>query len=464
MAIVSAIMVPHPPVAVPEVGRGRESEIQATLDALRSASETLISSEPDTVVVLSPHSVMYGDYFHISPGKSASGDLSAFGAAGVKFGVLYDTELVSRIEEMCVAEGVSAGRGGERNASLDHAAVVPLYFIREQCGGDFPFRFVRIGLSGLPLTEHYKLGMVIKKAAESLGRKVAIVASGDLSHVLKEDGPYGFHEAGPEYDERIMDIMERGSFGELFDFEEGFEEAAAVCGHRSFVIMAGAFDGTAVRPERLSYEGTFGVGYGVCTYLPAGRDSSRFFLDEYMKAKAKQEKEARDGEDEYVSLARAAIEKYVLTGEVLEVPKDVSAELLTERAGVFVSMKKDGMLRGCIGTIRPEMGSVAAEIIRNAISSAIADPRFERLRPDELEHLTLSVDVLKEPEYIESVEELDAKKYGVIVTSGNKRGLLLPNLEGVDTPEQQIDIAARKAGIEPGSTADVQRFEVVRHY
>jgi AmmeMemoRadiSam system protein A/AmmeMemoRadiSam system protein B len=463
MAIVSAVMVPHPPLAVPEVGRGNERGISATLDSMRRAFASLVESEPDSVVVLSPHSVAYGDYFHISPGSGASGNLSGFGAGEVSFEISYDEDLVSVIELKAEEAGVNAGTLGERTAALDHATMVPLYFLREACGGGLPFDFVRIGLSGLPLSDHYRLGQVIKDSAASLDRRVAIIASGDLSHVLKEDGPYGFRPEGPEYDAKVMDVMGRAAFGELFDFNADFLDAAAVCGHSSFMIMAGALDGTAVKAERLSYEGPFGVGYGVCLYTPDGDDPSRMFLDDYLKRSAAELAAERGSEDEYVALARAAIEEYVLTGGVLPVPEETSRELLNSKAGVFVSLKKEGALRGCIGTIRPETSSVANEIIRNAISSATYDPRFEPVRPEELQLLSVSVDVLMEPEYVESMDELDAKRYGVIVTSGGKRGLLLPNLDGVNTPEEQIMIAMRKAGIADGSAAEIQRFEVIRH-
>ena len=135
-----------------------------------------------------------------------------------------------------------------------------------------------------------------------------------------------------------------------------------------------------------------------------------------------------------------------------------------EKAGVFVCIKKRGELRGCIGTILPVTKCVAEEIIRNAISASTEDPRFDPIRPDELEWLEINVDVLGKPEDIDSPDELDVKRYGVIVTSGYKRGLLLPDLDGVDTVEQQIEIAKSKAGIRDGEKVSLQRFEVIRHY
>lgn len=221
-----------------------------------------------------------------------------------------------------------------------------------------------------------------------------VIGSGDLSHKLKEDGPYGFRKEGPEYDERIMDVMGRASFGELFDFSENFCEKAAECGHRSFTIMAGALDGLAVKTEKLSHEGTFGVGYGICTYEVTGRDTERYFLEEYRQREEEKARARKVSEDPYVRLARQTIETYVQTGEKIGVPDNLPQEMYSRRAGVFVSLKEDGRLRGCIGTIAPVRGSIAEEILENAISAATKDPRFHAVEPEELERLVYSVDVL----------------------------------------------------------------------
>ena len=148
----------------------------------------------------------------------------------------------------------------------------------------------------------------------------------------------------------------------------------------------------------------------------------------------------------------------------MPVPDWVSRELLHKTAGAFVSVHKFGALRGCIGTIASTQKNLALEIIENAVSAVSKDPRFSPVTQDELKYLDINVDVLGEAEKIKSPSELDVKKYGVIVQSGYKRGLLLPDLEGVDTVEQQIDIARRKGGIAPGEKIDLFRFEVVRHY
>ena len=166
---------------------------------------------------------------------------------------------------------------------------------------------------------------------------------------------------------------------------------------------------------------------------------------------------------EHVRLAVETIETYVKEGRVIDVPEGTSEELLGTRAGAFVSLKIDGQLRGCIGTIEPSRESLAEEIIANAISAATKDPRFMRVEPGELASLQYSVDVLTAPEAISGEDDLDPKVYGVIVESGGRRGLLLPDLDGVDTVSEQVDIARHKAFISQSDPIKLYRFRVIRH-
>ncbi len=466
MSILAAFMVPHPPMIVPEIGQGSEAQVAETTRAYEQAADEIAALAPETIVVTSPHSILYGDYFHISPGKGAKGSFSQFGAGSVRFSVDYDTELVSEICRLADGQEFPAGTLGERDKMLDHGTMVPLWFIErayEKAGAPKDYKLIRMGLSGLPLTDHYRLGQIIRDAAERMGRRTVIVASGDLSHKLQDYGPYGFAKEGPEYDARIMDVCGRGAFGELFDFSESFCDRAAECGHRSFVIMAGAFDGMAVEAKALSHQDVTGVGYGVCTFYPAGEDDSRRFLAQYLKQTEEELARRRGQEDPYVKLARQSLESYILNRRVIDIPDDVPEEMLHAKAGAFVSIHKDGALRGCIGTTGPTTDCVAREIINNAISASTRDPRFSAIGPEELPRLEISVDVLGEPEDIATEDELDVKRYGVIVSSVGKRGLLLPDLDGIDTVQQQIDIAKQKAGIHRFESVKLQRFEVVRH-
>ncbi len=460
MSIAGAFIVPHPPIILPEVGKGKEKEIQKTIDAYKETARQIAKLKPDTIVLTSPHAVMYSDYFHISPGQSARGDLGKFGVNNVKVEAVYDSEFVNALTEAAEKEKLPAGTLGEREKALDHATIVPLRFINEQYTS---YKLVRIGLSGLSALDHYRLGKCIAGTAEKLARRVVFVASGDLSHKLKEDGPYGFDAAGPAFDKDITAAMAKSDFLRFLTFDEDFCESAAECGLRSFIIMAGALDGKAVNAEFLSYEGTFGVGYGVCAFIINGDDENRHFDEIYIKKQTEQINAVKSGEDAYVRLARLSLETFVKTGVKIKIPTGLPEEMLNQRAGTFVSLKKHGQLRGCIGTISPVTDSVADEIIRNAVSAGTEDPRFPEVVESELKDIVYSVDVLTPAEPIASIAELDVKRYGVIVSKGYKRGLLLPNLDGVNTPEQQVSIAIQKGGIKPDENYTLERFEVVRH-
>ncbi|MCK5744454.1 MAG: AmmeMemoRadiSam system protein A [Caldisericia bacterium] len=166
--------------------------------------------------------------------------------------------------------------------------------------------------------------------------------------------------------------------------------------------------------------------------------------------------------DQFVELARKTITVFITTSEKVSPPDPLPAEMKT-RAGVFVSIHNHGKLRGCIGTFSSTTESVAHEIIEMAIAASTSDPRFSPVIKSELDDIDIKVDVLNTPEPVKSINQLDHKKYGVIVRLGMRRGLLLPDLEGVDTVEEQIRIAMYKAGIPNGAKVDIERFEVIRH-
>ncbi|MDD3349974.1 MAG: AmmeMemoRadiSam system protein A, partial [Eubacteriales bacterium] len=423
-------------------------------------SKKIAALHPDTVVVISPHSVLYADYIHISPGKSASGNFRQFGESSVSITADYDEELVSKITEMATNQGIYAGPMGEKQKSLDHGTLVPLYFINKEYRD---YKLVRISVSGLSAKEHYEFGLCVRQAIETLGRNAVIIASGDLSHCLSDDGPYHFTEEGPAFDRAMVEAIKDADFLRFLNFENGFCELAGECGLRSFIIMAGILDGLALQTEFLSYEAPFGVGYAVAAFSVIGSDEQRRFLKRFVEEQEKALAQKKEGEDEFVRLARLSLEHYVKNRKSLQTKPELSPQLAQKKAGVFVSLKKDGKLRGCIGTTSPTTESIGDEIIQNAVSAGVGDPRFEPVNEEELPWLVYSVDVLGEAEAIDSKDFLDPSRYGVIVESGRKKALLLPALEGIKTIEQQLSVVLQKAGIDPADPYSISRFEVVRH-
>ena len=209
MSIVGAFMVPHPPLIIPTVGRGGEEQIKKTTESYMKVAEEIAKLKPETIIISSPHTTVYSDYFHISPGSKATGSFAHFGAPETKFEETYDEEFVKELENLANTKKIPAGTYGEQDPSLDHGTMVPLYFIRQKYND---FKIVRIGISGLPLVDHYKVGELIQEITNKLNRRVVYVASGDLSHKLQANGPYGFAPEGPVYDEKIMDVCSRASF------------------------------------------------------------------------------------------------------------------------------------------------------------------------------------------------------------------------------------------------------------
>lgn len=461
MPLVGAFIVPHPPLIVHEIGKGQEKQILTTIKAYRAIAKKIKDLDPDTIVLSTPHSILYSNYFHISPGWGAEGSFRDFGAPEIQFDIEYDQEFVSRLSDLAKSQGIPAGIMGEKKKGLDHGTMVPLYFILKELS---EFKLVRVSLSGLSFLTHYRFGKCITKIADQTDQRIIFVASGDLSHKLKEDGPYGLSPEGPIFDKLVTEAMAKADFLQFLTLEEGFSEAAAECGLRSFLIMAGCLDSKIVRSELLSYEGPFGVGYAVASFEPIGIDLSRNFDQLFEGMETSRFISIRTNEDPFVKLARMSLEYYLKNGKILSCPDKLPKEMTQSKAGVFVSIKKEGSLRGCIGTTQYTTRSVANEIIQNAVSAGLQDPRFEPVHESELPHLIYSVDVLSKSEHISSIKELDVKKYGVIVRFKGKSGLLLPNLEGIDKPKQQVTIALKKAGISEDEPYEMERFEVIRHH
>lgn len=454
-SVKAGAMMSHPPIILPNIGKGEEREIRDIDEAMRRAAKSLLETDPDTVVIISPHAPAYFDYMQVSAAPAMHGDMGQFGDHKDVFSFAGDVELAKEIDRLAFQAGIPAGTLGRQDGRLDHGSMVPLYYLKE---GMKDKKLVRIGIGGPDSLMHYELGKIIARAAENLGRSIVVIGSGDLSHCQKAGTHYGFKPEGLAYDKEIMEIMGQGRFLELLELSEEKAEVAMVCGQKPFAVLAGTMDGCMPVSRALAHSAAFGVGYGVCTYTDLTEDEGRRLLEK-AKIRKKEAYHARiSQEDELVKLARKTVNAFV---EHKPLPK---AEKLGEKAGVFVSIHKDGQLRGCIGTTEPTTADVSEEIVQNAVSAASRDPRFPAIAYWELEDLAINVDVLNPAEPVKDEKELDPKKYGVIVSKGNRRGLLLPDLEGVDTVEKQLEIAKQKAGIGQNEKGVMlERFRVERH-
>lgn len=456
--IIHASLCPHPPIAIPEVGKEEAGRVKGTQRAIREVGKALVKAAPDVLIVISPHSPVFSDSVAVNQVPILRGSLQQFDAREVEFKLENDLELGKGIMEEAREMGVpvdfldaSLLRENRVTEVLDHGIMVPLYFFRE-AGLSCPV--VPISISFLPLEQMYVFGAAIAAAVAKTEKQAAILASGDLSHRLLVSAPAGYHPDGKVFDETIQKAIRTMDPMVLLGLSDELIERAGQCGLRPLLMLMGALDGYAVRSTIHSYEGPFGVGYLTAEFLPKEARAKRKHLQNMGR-----QKEERSYP---VQLALRSLTAYVSEGKRIPVPEDVPPEF-KKPAGAFVSLKKHGQLRGCIGTLGPTKDSVAEEIIANAISSATADPRFDPVRPEELDQLCCSVDILGEPEQVENLNQLDPKRYGVIVRRDSRSGVLLPDLEGVDTVVEQVTIAKNKAGISQFEDCKIYRFEVIRY-
>jgi AmmeMemoRadiSam system protein A len=440
-APVFAAVTPHPPIIVPAVGRGRERETQATLNAYARLRSELAASKPDVLLFICPHGPLHADEFLVLRGP-LDGSLRKFGAHAVRFQREPDTGLVDRLLASAKSRGVrlSAVESWEPD---DHSLWVPLAFLSEAAPDAC---LVAVAISYGSPREHYELGCVIAEVLSDWPERVAIIASADGSHALKEDGPYGYHPMAPIFEEEFQAAFTAWDREAILSTDEHLRAQAAEDSIPQVSILLGALSRWNARPEILASEAPWGVGY--MTAL-VGVEAT----------------EEEDGEAARITgLARASVEGHLRddpggTADAVE-PSGV----LAERAGAFVSIHMlDGELRGCIGTVQPRTASLAEEIARNAVAASEDDPRFRPVRTDELDRLTYKVDVLEPPEAIADASALDPQEYGVIVEAGRRRGLLLPALEGIERVDDQIQIAREKAGIGRNEAVRLSRFRVRRY-
>lgn len=441
--IIFGAIVPHPPIIVPEVGKGEERRTAATIKAMGHLAGKLAGCNPQTLVIISPHGQIMPEAMGVAKAEVLTGNLRSWGAADSDHSFKNDSDLIAALEKEAKEAGVPLKSIGGKSYQLDHGVMVPMYFLSKKVQD---VAIVPLTYSWLSREHHFRFGKALRRAAESSGKRVALIASGDLSHRLLPESPAGYDPVGKVFDKELVTALRSMDQETVLGMDEEMTERAGECGLRSIVILLGALEGLSVKPRILSYEGPFGVGYLVAA----------FEISKGMGAQTK------TGEHPFVHLARSAVEAYIGKGEVIAPPCELSPEM-SERAGVFVCIKRAGELRGCIGTFEPTRENVAEEIVSNAISTATRDPRFWPISSSELGEVDYTVDVLTAPESVQDRSQLDPKKYGIIVESKGLRGLLLPDLEGVNTVEEQIEICRQKAGIGPDDPVKLYRFQVKRY-
>ncbi len=450
-SIVFSGIAPHPPIMVPEVGHESIAAVRGSIEAMAELTQRLIASGAETLVLISPHAPLQPDAFVAYQGPRLYGDFANFRAPEATVDALLDAGLLDAIANEAEEQSYEVVR--LRARELDHGTAVPLYFLQHN---GWHGSVIALGYSFLTSDDHLRFGGCVKRAADKVGRPVAFVASGDLSHRLKPEAPAGYNPNAYLFDEEVVGALRANSPDRIVNIDQELRRVAGECGYRSMLVAIGATSELPLSCDVLNYEAPFGVGYLVAQLTNQKLSAASQPRDRRVDA-------TEDRGEDLPTLARKAVETFVLTDSQIKPPENPSG-LLKERAACFVSIKTlDGDLRGCIGTIEPARQTLAEELIANAINAATRDPRFMPVSASELPHLRYSVDILSASEPAR-FEELDPAVYGVIVEdeSGLRRGLLLPDIEGVDSAEKQVEIASRKAGIPPGTTVKLWRFRVQR--
>ncbi|HVU36535.1 MAG TPA: class III extradiol ring-cleavage dioxygenase family protein [Opitutaceae bacterium] len=443
-AIVFAGLMPHAPILVRGIGRHHRAQVRATIAAMAEVARHAVAARPDAVVVVSPHSPRSGDAFGLWYGARLTGTFEQFGYSGDKVDLPFDRALAESIEAEAARRGVRTWRIEED--TLDHGATVPLSFLR---AAEWRGPTVIAGLPE-PGSGHLdEFGRAIAAAACLVGRRVALIASGDMSHRLLPSAPLGYAEEGPRFDRLFVDLLRHGNPKAIQRIDaELLESAGEDVVEPTRVVLAASGFGTQHRSV-LSYEGPFGVGYGVAILSEPDEAAgpATGALPRVLTTFA-----------ELPSLARASVTAYLQGGP--EAAPCTAADELAENHGVFVTLRlSDGELRGCQGVTSAPAGNLVSLTWEVARGAAFRDTRFSPLGADELPFVHFSISILSALEPVVSLAELDPAHYGVLVaTDDGRRGLLLPGIAGIDTIAEQLDIARQKGGIGHEVPVKIQRF------
>lgn len=441
-AVVSAVLMPHAPILVPPVGGARGEAAANSCRSMREVAKRVVALKPDAIVLVSPHSPRKSGAFGLWMDEWLEGSFDQFGAPAARVKMPNDRRLVGAI--VAEADTRNVVTWSIRHQPLDHGALVPLWFLAE-AGWSGPTVIASLNYPGEGGLTSF--GEAIAAATKSLCRRIAFIASGDMSHRLTESAPCGFHPDAHRFDETFIRLVRNGDYRGVANLNLELRELAAEDAVDSTVIAAAAVDWNNAGHKVLNYEGPFGVGYGVAVLFEA-------------ETKMSSRKVSGQGGETLPDLARRSVET-TLRG-ISEKPPAATGDYLSAAAGVFVTIRhRHGELRGCIGTIAPACANVVEETWRNARLAALHDGRFSPVELRELPELRFEVSVLHPPEAIDSPDQLDPSRYGVIVsTEDGRRGLLLPDIEDIDKIEQQVLFARRKGRIDPEEPAQLQRFEV----
>jgi MEMO1 family protein len=431
MSIACAALMCHAPIVIPAIAGERAVDCAETTRAMREAARALVAHDPEVLVLISPHSPRHRTRFGLLEADALQGTFARFGHGSVRVHVNGARAAARTLAATARTCGVDTQP--LELATLDHGALVPLYFLQE---AGFRGGVLLVALPYPGADSEVAFGRAIRAAAQTRNERWAVLASGDMSHRLTPDAPAGYDPEARAFDEAFVTELRRGELRRALELPPALIALAAEDVVQSTAVAAGSIDFEMRGARVLSYEGPFGVGY--CEAL--------LFEERARPPQA------------IVDIAVEAI-RAELTGARYEPPS--LPEPWTVARAVFVTLRApDGELRGCIGRTAPLTSTLAAEVAECAVSAARRDPRVPPIEARELATLRVEVSVLGVSEPVDDPTQLDPKRYGVIVSHGARRGVLLPDIEGVDSVADQLAIVLRKAAIPRDAPYRLERFAV----
>lgn len=261
--LVSAMFTPHPPLIIPQIGGENIKEVEKTVSAMKELGQRMVEVDPDTILIISPHGLVHQSEMLVGASPKMTGSFESFDYPEAAFSFKGDPSLAETIQKNSVKENIPASiiDHDSGNYFLDHGVLVPIYYLTEELGSDV--KIVPISYSMLSRAEHYSFGQIISQVIDESSERIAVVASGDLSHRLLENEA---GKIGSQFDQTIVNYIKDFSPGKIIDMDEELQNIAGECGYRSLLILLGILDGKNIKPEVLSYEGPFGVGYMVADF------------------------------------------------------------------------------------------------------------------------------------------------------------------------------------------------------
>lgn len=454
-------VMPHPTMIIPEMGEGEEEKITATADACAKVADEIGEIKPDTVIIVTPHGPQFSNSVAFSLEEKIYGQLKKNDETKVFLNFDINVSITNNIIKELRQEHINCVRIDGKTSEiyglsyeLDYGTIIPMYFIDKKLSD---YNIVHITCGNFSKYDLYKIGMTVKKVIEESDSRAVFIASGELSHRLIEGGPYGYTPEGEKFDKEITTLLSNGDVLGIFNMEQLKIDLAGECGMIPFYSMLGAMNGNKISGELLSYEGPFGIGYGVMNFSLSESDNNTHEL--LLNDKNQRYQQKKNSEGVHVKLARDSLTEYLKNGNKIDLPSYVTEEMIENEAGVFIRILKYGKVIASGGSYLPRAKNIADEIIFSSIELTQVRVQQAGVSLSDLEDIDILVDVITDVEKVNK-EELDPNLYGIYITSGLKNGFVFPKLPDINTSEEQIALGLKQGNISPLDDYTIERFKV----